>query len=271
MSTVTSPDGTTIAYDRRGAGAPVVLVVGAFNDRGTGAPLAAALAGRFSVFGYDRRGRGGSGDTLPYAVEREVEDLAAVIAAAGGSAAVFGYSSGAVLALKAAQLGLPITRLALYDTPLRLDGCGAGAGSGSGAGSGAGLAKELDELVSAGRRGEAVELFQTAAVGIPAEVVAQLRDAPFRPALEAMAHTTVYDVTITGDPSVPAALSTLVDVPTLAMAGAEGPEWMVRTARAIAEAVPDGQYRILAGQTHDIVPAAVAPVVGEFFGVSGSA
>jgi pimeloyl-ACP methyl ester carboxylesterase len=254
VHTVTSHDGTTIAYDRTGAGAPVVLVVGAFNDRGTGAPLAAALADRFTVFAYDRRGRGDSGDTMPYAVDREVEDLAAVVAAAGGSAAVFGYSSGAVLALKAAQLGLPITRLALYDTPLRLDG------PGDGPADGAGLAEELDELVSAGRRGEAVELFQTAAVGIPAEVVAKLRAAPFRPALEAMAHTTVYDVTITGDPAVPAGLAAL-PVPTLAIAGGDGPEWMVRTARAIAEAVPDGQYRILAGQTHDIVPAAVAPVL----------
>jgi pimeloyl-ACP methyl ester carboxylesterase len=256
MDLVTSRDGTTIAYDRSGAGAPVILVVGAFNDHHTGAPLAAALAGQFTVFTYDRRGRGDSGDTLPYAVEREVEDLAALIAEAGGAAAVFGYSSGAVLALKAAMLGLPITRLALYDTPLTLDGTGPGPGRD--------IAKELDELVTAGRRGEAVELFQTDVVGIPADVVSQLRHAPFRPALEAIAHTTVYDVTITGDPSVPAGLATEVKVPTLAVAGGAGPGFMASTARAIAETVPDGRYRILADQTHDIDPEALAPLLREF-------
>jgi pimeloyl-ACP methyl ester carboxylesterase len=257
MDFVTSLDGTTIAYDRSGAGAPVILVVGAFNDRYTGAPLAAALAEQFTVFTYDRRGRGDSGDTLPYAVEREVEDLAALIAEAGGAAAVFGYSSGAVLSLKAAALGLPITRLALYDTPLALDDISPGPRRD--------IAKELDELVSAGRRGEAVELFQTEVVGIPAEVVSQLRHAPFRPALEAIAHTTVYDVTITADPSVPATLATAVTVPTLAIAGGAGPGFMVATARAIAEKVPDGEYRILADQTHDIDPEAMAPLLREFF------
>jgi pimeloyl-ACP methyl ester carboxylesterase len=257
MNTVTSRDGTTIAYDRTGAGTPVILVVGAFNDRGTGAPLAAALAGQFTIYTYDRRGRGDSGDTLPYAVEREVEDLAALIAAAGGSAAVFGYSSGAVLALKAVELGLPITKLALYDTPLALDGT-VPEPPGD-------IAKELAELVAAGRRGDAVELFQTKVVGIPADVVAELRAAPFRPALEAMAHTTVYEVTITGDPSVPAALATSVTVPTLAIAGGAGPAFMASAARAIAETVPDGQCHILADQTHHIVPEAVAPVLREFF------
>ncbi len=257
MDFVTSRDGTTIAYDRSGTGAPVILVVGAFNDHHTGAPLAAALAGQFTVFSYDRRGRGASGDTLPYAVEREVDDLAALIAEAGGSAAVFGYSSGAVLALKAAALGLPITRLALYDAPLPLDGIGPGPRPE--------IAKELDELVSAGHRGAAVELFQTEVVGIPAEVVSQLRHAPFRPALEAIVHTTVYDVTITADPSVPAALATAITVPTLAIAGGAGPGFMAPIAQAIAETVPDGQYRILADQTHDIDPEALAPLLREFF------
>lgn len=255
MDTVTSRDGTTVAYERIGAGAPLIMVVGAFNDHLTGAPLAATLASDFTVFTYDRRGRGGSGDTLPYAVEREVEDLAALLDEAGGAAALFGFSSGAVLSLKAAQLGLPVTRLALYDTPIRLRDAEPE--------STVDIAKQLDELVKAGRRGEAVELFQTAVVGIPAEVVAQLRHAPFRSALEAIVHTTVYDVTITGDPSVPAALAS-VQVPTLAMAGGAGPEFMQRTARAIAEAVPHGEYRILDGQSHDLVPEALGPVLRAF-------
>ncbi len=118
MDKVRSEDGTVIAFDRVGEGPPIILVLGAFNDRATGAPLAAALQDCFSVVTYGRRGRGDSGDTPPYAVEREVEDLEVMIEEVGGSAAVFGYSSGAVLSLMAAARGLAITRLALYDLPL---------------------------------------------------------------------------------------------------------------------------------------------------------
>src|ERR1041385_2827660 len=117
MSTVFSEDGTAIAFERFGEGPPLILVVGAFNDRSTGAPLAARLAAHHTVFTYDRRGRGDSGDTAPYAVDREVDDLAVVIAETGGAAAVFGYSSGAILALHAAARGLGITGLALYEPP----------------------------------------------------------------------------------------------------------------------------------------------------------
>jgi len=160
-------------------------VVGAFNDRATGAPLARFLEPHFTVFNYDRRGRGDSGDTAPYALEREIEDLDALIAQAGGSASVFGYSSGAILALRAAAQGLAIPQLALYEPPPT----GGKAGN---------LAARLTELISAGRRGDAVELFQTEGVGIPAAVVAQMRNAPFRPALEKMAHTLVYESLILG-------------------------------------------------------------------------
>src|SRR3989442_7337016 len=121
MTKVLSKDGTDIAFEQFGEGQPLILIVGAFNDRSTGAPLAAQLAPHFSVFTYDRRGRGESGDTAPYAVEREIEDLAALIAEAGGAAAVFGYSSGANLALQAAASGLPITKLALYEAPYLVD------------------------------------------------------------------------------------------------------------------------------------------------------
>ena len=159
MNKVISKDGTTIAFEQSGEGPAVILVVGAFNDRATGAPLARFLERRFTVFNYDRRGRGESGDTPPYAIEREIEDLDALIAQAGGSACVFGYSSGATLALRAAAHGLAISQLALYDPPPT----GAKAGD---------LAPQLTEFIAAGRRGDAVELFQTEAVGIPAAVVA---------------------------------------------------------------------------------------------------
>src|SRR6266487_6888404 len=117
MRKVISKDGTQIAYDQSGEGLPIILVVGAFNDHSSGAPLAAQLSEHFSVFNYDRRGRGESGDTAPYAIEREIEDLDALIAQAGGKACVFGYSSGAILALRAAAHGLAMCQLAFYDPP----------------------------------------------------------------------------------------------------------------------------------------------------------
>lgn len=250
MSTVTSKDGTRIAYDQSGAGPAVILVLGAFNDRATGAPLSRFLEPHFSVFNYDRRGRGESGDTSPYAIEREIEDLGALIARAGGSARVFGYSSGAILSLRAAAHGLAISHLALYDPPPT----GARAGT---------LAPQLAELISAGRRGDAVELFQTEGVGIPAQVVAQMRNAPFRPALEKMAHTLVYESTILS--ALPGGLVASVRIPTLVIDAANGPDVMHHAAQSLAEALPDSRYRSLEGQTHDIVPPVLGPVLDEFF------
>jgi pimeloyl-ACP methyl ester carboxylesterase len=250
LRTVTSKDGTRIAFEQAGDGPPIILVVGAFNDRATGAPLARALEPHFTVFNYDRRGRGESSDTAPYAIEREIEDLDALIAQAGGSAGVFGYSSGAILALRAAAQGLAIPQLALYEPPPT----GAKAGT---------LAPRLTELISAGRRGDAVELFQTEGVGIPAAVVAQMRHAPFRPALEKMAHTLVYESLILG-PLPPGHVASVV-VPTLVISGENSPEVMHHAARSVVEALPGGRYRTLGGQGHDIVPAVVAPLLEEFF------
>lgn len=252
MRTVTSKDGTAIVFDTIGQGPAVILVVGAFNDRTTGMPLAQVLAPHFTVFTYDRRGRGDSGDTLPYAIEREIEDLKALIEAAGGSALVFGYSSGAVLTLRAAARGLAIPKLALYDPPPT----GPGAGD---------LAARLAELIAAGRRGDAVELFQTEGVGMPHEVVVQMRHAPFRPVLEQMAHTLVYEMTILTDVSMPPEAAASVQSPTLVLVGGNNPAVMRHAAQAFAEAIPQGQYRMLEGQGHDIDPAVVAPVLETFF------
>jgi pimeloyl-ACP methyl ester carboxylesterase len=247
---VISKDGTSIAFEKSGQGPAIILVVGAFNDRATGAPLAQFLDRHFTVFNYDRRGRGESGDTGPYLIEREIEDLDALIALAGGSARVFGYSSGATLALRAAAHGLEISHLALYEPPPT----GAKAGQ---------LAPQLTELIAAGRRGDAVELFQTEAVGIPAAVVAQMRNAPFRPSLEKMAHALVYESLILR--SLPTGLLASIRVPTLVIDGEQSPEVMRRAAQSLAEALPDGRYRTLKGQGHDIVPVVLAPVLGEFF------
>jgi len=258
MRTTLSADGTKIAFDQTGQGPPVILVVGAFNDRSTGAPLARALESGLTVLNYDRRGRGASGDTQPYAVEREVEDLDALIREAGGAAGVFGYSSGAHLALEAAARGLDITKLALYDAPFIVgDGLPRPPQD---------IASQLAKLISSNRRGDAVELYQRKLVGIPEQVVAQLRHAPFRPALEAMAHTLVYDATLVGDLSLPADRLRSIKAPTLALYGSQSPALMGPAAKALAEAIPDGQFRVLDGQTHDIVPSALAPVLLEFFG-----
>ncbi|WP_437966034.1 alpha/beta fold hydrolase [Sorangium sp. So ce260] len=248
MKKTTSRDGTTIAFDQTGQGAPVILVLGAFNDRTTGAPLAAYLARRFTVLAYDRRGRGDSGDAATYTIDREVEDLDAVIQAAGGAAAVFGYSSGALLALAAAARGLAITRLALYDAP---------------PGQPAEHTHALASLVAAGRRGDAVEYFQRRMVGIPDEVVAQLRHAPFRPALEAMAHTLVYDATIVADGRITAAL-TEVRQPALAIAGGAGAPVMRQVAETLAAQLPGGRAVTIEGATHDIAPALLVPVLERF-------
>ncbi len=250
LKSVTSKDGTGIAFERSGEGPALILVLGAFNDRATGAPLSRSLEPHFTVFNYDRRGRGDSGDTAPYAIERELQDLDALLAQAGGSACVFGYSSGATLALRAAAHGLAISKLALYEPPPT----GAKAGN---------LAPRLTELISAGRRGDAVELFQTEGVGIPAAVVAQMRNAPFRPALEKMAHTLVYESIILG--SLPTGLIASVRVPALVIDGEASPEVIRHPAQSLAEALPNGRYRTLDGQGHDIVPAVVGPVLEEFF------
>jgi len=240
-----------IAFDRLGAGqgSPVILVLGAFNTRATGAPLAQALAAHHTVINYDRRGRGDSGDDAPYAVERELEDLDALIAQVGGRAAVFGFSSGAALALAAAAHGLAITRLALFDLPLTLEASRDRIDH----------AAAVDALVRAGRRGDAVEYFQRRIVGIPEPIVAQLRDAPFRPALEAMAHTLVYELRILGDGALHLEAARAIAAPTLALVGGHSPPFMRDTAHALAEALPDGRALVLEGATHDLVPSVLAP------------
>ena len=256
MDTVISEDGTTIAFDRLGDGPPVTLVCGASTDRRANAPLAELLAEHFSVFNYDRRGRHDSGDTPPYAVEREVEDLDAVIDAAGGSAFVYGTSSGGALALEAAASGLAITKLAMWEPPFGLD---------EGSRPPADTARTYAELVAAGRRGAAVEYFMAEVVGLPPEFVAQARHAPWWQAQEALAHTLAYDATVMGDYSLPVERAASVVAPTLVMAGGASFPFMRETARALAEVLPDGQQRTLEGQEHNVDPAVLAPVLAQFF------
>jgi pimeloyl-ACP methyl ester carboxylesterase len=267
MTTTISPDGTPIAFERSGDGPAVVLVDGALCYRASGParPLAAALAQRFTVYIYDRRGRGDSGDASRYDVDREVEDLAQVIKEAGGSAGVYGISSGAALALEAARAGVPIDRLALYEAPFIVDDSRAPVP--------ATYATQIDRL-AADDPGGAVRYFMRAGVGLPAIVVALLRLMPAWSKLKGVAATLPYDTALTapfqtGRP-LPAQRWSAVTVPTLVMDGGKSQPWIRNAMRALAAVLPNAEHRTLDGQTHMVKPQALAPVLTAFFTGSGS-
>jgi pimeloyl-ACP methyl ester carboxylesterase len=256
MQNVTSRDGTTIAFDKMGDGPPVILVCGGSTDRMANQGLAAELAGDFTVYNYDRRGRGDSGDTPPYAVEREVEDIAAVIDAAGGSAHLYGTSSGAALAMEAAASGLPVRKLAMWEPPYGLDGR---------PDLPADTASVYRDLVAAGRRGDAVEYFMAKVVGLPPEFVAGARHAPFWAQQEALAHTLAYDAEIMGDYRIPVERAKAVPVPAIVINGGASFGFMGETADALAKLIPNAQRRTLEGQRHDVDPAVLAAALKQFF------
>jgi hypothetical protein len=263
MTKVRSRDGTEIAYDRVGSGRPVILIGGAFSYRAFPkmVQLAELLAPDFGVVNYDRRGRGDSGDTPPFAVEREIEDLAALIAAAGGPASLWGWSSGAVLALRAAAAGLDVDRLALYEPPFLVDD--------SRSPPPADFSERLDELVAADRRSQAVWHYMTKAMGVPRPIVAAMRVSPFWSKLKAVAHTLPYDWAVMGDTRRGRPLSPAewggVGQPTLAVSGEKSPAELKSAARAIAEVLPNGRHHELKGQSHNPSMKALAPVLAEFF------
>ncbi|GAA2267280.1 alpha/beta hydrolase [Streptomyces atrovirens] len=253
---ISSRDGTSLAYESAGRGATIVLVSGAMSTGGTVAPLAAPLSERFRVVVYDRRGRGGSGDTAPYAVEREVEDLAALIGAVGGEAALYGVSSGGALALRAAASGLPVHHVAVYETPYAM--------SEEDLGERARYTERLTAALAEGRRGDAVELFLRL-TGLGEDVIQGARQSPMWAGMESIAPSLAYDDAVMGDGSVPRELLASIRVPVLSIAGDASPAWMREAARAIAESVPRGTYRTLEGQTHMVEPDVLAPVLAEFF------
>jgi pimeloyl-ACP methyl ester carboxylesterase len=260
LKTVSSSDGTRIAYDQQGAGPALILVDGALtvHSSRSGSELARLLAPHFTVYGFDRRGRGQSGDTLPYAVDREIDDIQALIERAGGSAFLYGHSSGGPLAMRAAlRLGRQVSKIAMYEAPYNND-----------PGAQEPWRRYLGQLtaaLAAGRRGDAVALFLRF-VGTPAEQVDGLRRAPSWPGLEAIAPTLAYDHAAIMGPSlsVPAELAAGVSVPALVMAGDAGLAFMPETARSLSQAIPLGQLRMLAGQTHQVNPGALAPILTEF-------
>lgn len=252
-----SGDGTRIAYDRIGSGPDVILVAGLLCDRTVTHPLAEALAAQFRVTNYDRRGRGQSGNTAPYVVAREVDDIAALIADAHGTAMVYGHSSGAALALNAAASHLPITRLVLHEPPYGADDEDSRNGSKA-------LARDILAMIATGDRERAIRRFFDDS-GMPEEVINGIAtDAK----MLAMAPTIVHDLEVMGDfdrgGTIPEHLVRAIKVPTLVIHGDRSPEFFRETAITIAELLPEGGYAVLEGQDHEAPARVVAPVVAEF-------
>jgi pimeloyl-ACP methyl ester carboxylesterase len=263
MNRVESKDGTAIAFESSGQGPALILVDGALCYRGAGPSksVAAELSADFTVFTYDRRGRGESGDTAPYAVEREIEDLGALIEAAGGSASLCGFSSGAVLALDAANRGLGVEKLALYEPPFIVDDSRAPLPDD--------YASRLDRLMSADRRGDALRLFM-GQVGMPKVLVALMRFMPAWSKLKSVAPTLRYDAAVMGDTQsgrpLPAERWSAVTAPTLVIVGGKSPGWMQNGMSALAALLRDAELRSLEGQTHMVKAKPLAPVLREFLG-----
>ena len=257
MSHVTSKDGTRIAYDRLGSGPPLILIDGAMCSRafGPSCNIAALLQQHFTVYVYDRRGRGESGDTQPYAKAREIEDIEALIAAAGGTVHAVGVSSGAALALEAAASGARIEKLAVYEPPFMVDDPQFAEVDHAG---------KLRALVAAGQRGEAVKYFMRM-VKVPAPVIFMmtLMRGMWRK-LQAVAHTLPYDMTIMGDWQIPARFAAL-RTPTLAMHGGKTQDRLKRAIEELAQLLPNARKQVLAGQTHNVSAAVLVPAVVAYF------
>lgn len=258
METVTSRDGTTIAFHSTGSGPAVVLVTGALGTRGGGPGELEVLlaAAGFTVYGYDRRGRGDSGNTLPYAIEREIEDLEAVIGAAGGTAYVFGMSSGGQLALRSARALPQIHKLAVYEPPIIIDD------------SREPLPDDYVDRLDGASPGEALTIFMTDAIGLPGPVLDQMRGGPLWPALEGVAHTLAYDGRVVGDSMSGHPLGAewgAVAAPVLVVTGGASERFMRDGGDALAALLPNASCEVLSGQDHNVDPKALAPLLIDFF------
>jgi hypothetical protein len=263
MPAVTSKDGTSISCERAGSGPVVILIGGGIDDGSENAPLVPELAQRFTAINYARRGRADSGDTLPHAVEREIDDIDALVAEAGGSAHLYGVSSGGALALEVAAAGLAIDRVAVYEVPYNV--------AEDWPPRWAAYRERLGELLAEDRRGDALELFMRLAE-TPDETIASARSAPFWPSMEAIAHTLAYDGACLGDGQPPADRLATISQPVLVATGGahdpDGAEWVRAldpAADAMAAALPHAERTTFDGQGHVADPKAIAPVLARFF------
>jgi pimeloyl-ACP methyl ester carboxylesterase len=262
---IKSKDGTRIAFDKAGEGPAIIIVSGALSQRALGAaePLVSALSRNFTIYSYDRRGRGESGDTQPYSVEREIEDIEALIDDAGGSAHLYGISSGAALVLlAAARLGKSkVPQLALYEPPYPVDSEKKKQGF-------ADQRKRIDELVKTGKRGESAA-FHFTAIGTPPEQLEKLRKSPEWPLMEEVEHTLAYDYAILNDGAIPVDAAKKATMPALVMNGDKSFEFMAETAKNLSKMMPNARWKTLKGQAHHPSPEILAPILSEFFKQDG--
>jgi pimeloyl-ACP methyl ester carboxylesterase len=251
---VRSADGTEIAFEARGDGPPLILVDPALQYRGFSrlSGLVEPMSSDFTVITYDRRGRGESGDTAPYSPRREVEDLAALIEAAAGDVRLYGFSSGALLAMHAVAAGLPVERIALLEPPIQEDADPDRPNP---------LTTELADLIAAGRNGDAVEHFNRS-IGVPEEMVDGMRQSPDWPKLEAVAPTLVYDCTISD--ATTEALLRSVEVPALVLDSTGSSDDLSGWAASVAAKLPNAEHRSLAGEWHTVADEVIVPVLVEF-------
>ena len=255
MDIVSSKDGTKLAYDKLGSGPSLILVSGASCDRMVDAELANGLAEIATVYNYDRRGRGDSTDTLPYAVEREIEDLRALVDAAPGPVAVLGLSSGAALSAHAAAAGVPIDKLVLWEPPYQQDPQSLEQART--------YVRNLTVALDAGDRGKAVELFMRQ-VGLPDEMIAGIKQSPYWEQGKGLAHTLAYDAQCTGDGTIPVDTFATIRTKTLVLAGTKSFPWMHQSVAAVASAIPNAKTATLEGQDHNVQASALNPVLKEF-------
>lgn len=255
MSQVTSKDGTTIAFERKGHGPAVILTTGALDDGSENAPLATELAGRFTVLNYARRGRGSSGDTPPYALEREIDDLEALLTEAGGTAHLYGVSSGGALALEAAAAGLPVQLIAVYEVPYFVDD--------DFAESWRTYVGQLGSALTDGQPGDALALFHRL-TGFSDDDIAKARTSPHWLAAQALEHTLAYDAACLGDGAPPIGRLAGIANPTLVATGG-GQPFLEEAADAIAATVPQAERLVLDGQGHVVDPSAMATALTRFF------
>lgn len=253
IDTVSSPDGVTIAYERSGNGPALVIVNGALSTKESGAALAPLLDGDFTLYRYDRRGRGESSDSGSSTPENEVEDLAVIVAETGEAPFVFGQSSGAALSLEAAASGVPVRGLVVNEPPYV-----------RGAATTAQTAGELAALAADGRRDEAVERFLHG-TGMPDAMIEQTKASPAWPSLLGLAQTLAYDVRLLNEGVVPAARLRAIACPVLGTTGSLSAPWAAEAVRTVAEAVPDGDWRVLEGQSHNVAPDVLASLFRERF------
>ncbi|MEO6394724.1 MAG: alpha/beta hydrolase [Devosia sp.] len=262
MAFVTSKDGTSIGYSVVGTGPPIVLVDGAMCWRAMGpaTPLAEELKDRFTVYTYDRRGRGESGDTKPYAIQREVEDLEAVIAAAGGSVAIYAISSGVALALEAANSISGITSLVLYEAPIFTDTTRKPVP--------ANYVQRMDALLARGDNAGAVKHFMQNGINVPWFGLLMMQLFGMFKKMAVVGPTLPYDTALVypfwNHRPIPKGRWAKATMPALVVGGGKSDAWMQNAQKAIADNLPNATHKTLAGQNHMVAASAIAPLIKEF-------